>query len=159
MKHILPPLLVALVGGGCCADDPQARDVSGLPPLIDEVDAFEARLRVVLPAGWTIDRHLLRQYDTSHPIASRPWFAPEARAWMLSTPWPGSNQRFELFLFLFEKGTSAPPDLQPVGVFERFAVLAQDPSVASIGGARFDWATMPGWPGARQAIERALAGP
>jgi len=138
--------------------------------LIDEVEAFEARLHAILPSTWTLERELLAptrrrgptflgSSSALDPLISTPWSRPEDRAWVLSTPWPGApwpGQRLSLFLFLSEPPATIDPGFDRLAKWERFEVVAQPPSTTSIGGQSFDWDTLPDWPGARASITAAL---
>ena len=130
-----------------------------LPPLIDEVEALERRLRPVLPGGWTLERRPQRPWDPGPaPLASRPYLEDWARAWVLSAPWPGHEpQRAQVHLFLLRDTGGLSVDREMLARWERFSVAAQDPAAIAIGNDRFTWATLPGWPTARADIIAALA--
>lgn len=146
---------VALTAG-CCGDAPRAHDLTGLPPLLDEVEAFEERLRRVIPYDWQLERLSFKAADPGRRPASQPWAEPEARAWVISTPWPGTNQRLNVMLFLVPNDKTPQPHHDRLASWERFSVTAQDPSIAEIGGVRYSWDSLPGWPDARAAIVSTL---
>ncbi|HKZ08503.1 MAG TPA: hypothetical protein VJU81_23755 [Methylomirabilota bacterium] len=127
-----------------------------IPPVIDEVEALERRIGTVLPRTWTIERRP-RRIDGAPGPPSRPYLDDWDRAWVLSTPWPGqAPQRAQIVLHLLRDGGSVGPHQEVLSPWERFTVVAQDPSVVSIGGDAFSWATLPGWPSARADLRAAL---
>ena len=127
------------------------------PPLLDEAEALEHRLRAVLPRTWTLEARV-RQPWRFGPAASRPYLAEWDRAWVLSTPWPGhAPQRAQIVLYLLRDGTGMGPHHEILARWERFTVAAQDPATLAIGSDRFSWATLPGWPSARADLAATLA--
>ena len=121
----------------------------GLPPLVDEIEEFEDRIRSVLPPDWTLER-----------INIRPWYRGKERKpvlflnqwnrlWSLQTLWPGHEpQNVQIQLYLVIDTTTISPDKEVLGVWKRFTVVAQDPETIVIDGAFFTWSTLPGWPDA-----------
>jgi hypothetical protein len=130
----------------------------GLPPLIDEVEAFEDRLGSVLPGTWSLERVDRRPWDPLSRGRSLPYLSDLDRSWVLSTPWPGeAPQRAQVHLFLIMDGAPIPASKDVLTRWERFTVVAQDPTVIQIANRAFTWDTLPDWPDARAEIIGALA--
>lgn len=128
------------------------------PPVLDEAEALERRLRSVLPPAWHLEQRVRRPWHLGGPDASRPYLGEWDRAWVLSTPWPGHEpQRAQIVLHLLRDGGSLRRRQEIVARWERFAVVAQNPGVVRIGDDAFTWATLPGWPTARADLAAALA--
>lgn len=139
---------------GCCANRPIDATV---PLLADESEAFEKRIGMALPGGWTIDRHHRAPMFAVGKPTSEPYRLDSERYWILSTPWPGKEpQRAQVVLYLFRDPAGVPAHLERLATWERFALFAQDPADVSIGGSSFTWSTLPGWSGARAAIVAAM---
>jgi hypothetical protein len=156
-RRVAGALLALSFFGCCCPDESRpAEDLKGVPPVIDEVEAFERRVERAMPPSWTLERLDLRPTRPARSAGSRPWADPYHRAWLLSTPWPGTNQRVQVMLFLAEKETAPPTHLERLTEWERFIVVADDPAAMVIAGVSHGWDDLPDWPDARLALTAAL---
>ncbi len=130
----------------------------GLPPLVDEVEEFEDRIRSVLPPEWTLDKMTIRPWyqnnGSDSPLPINQW----DRLWSLQALWPGHEpQHVQVQLYLVIDTTTISLDKEVLGDWKRFAVVAQDPATIGIDETFFTWSTLPGWPDAKSEIIKAIS--
>lgn len=128
-----------------------------IPPIIDEVEVFENILLSALPINWTFERRNRRSIGPLGLRSTTPYLSDWNRYWVLSTPWPGNEpQRVQIHLYLIREIGTLHNDKEHLTNWERFSVVAQNPSVIQINNQSFTWATLPGWPNAKDDIINSL---
>lgn len=130
----------------------------GLPPLVDEVEEFEDRIRSVLPPDWTLEKINIRPWYQNKGRNSLLHLNQWDRLWSLQTLWPGHEpQHVQVQLYLVIDTATISLDKEVLGNWKRFTVVAQDPAAIVIDGAFFTWSTLPGWPDAKSEIIKAIS--
>ncbi len=129
----------------------------GTPPTIDEIEAFEDRLNWILPHNWSLEKRDRRPFEIPSSRSSKPYLDDWNRYWVLSTPWPTHEpQRAQIHLYLIQNSVALPNNKELLTNWERFSIVAQDPSVVQINNDSFTWMTLPGWSDAKDDIKNSL---
>lgn len=126
---------------------------SDIPPIIDEVEVFENILLSILPSNWTLEITSNRPLDPLGYDETKPHLGDWDHFWILSTLWPGHEpQRIQIHLYLLRKIGTLHSDKEKLADWERFSVIAQNPSVIQINNESYTWTNLPGWPNAKDDI-------